>query len=224
MSQAPLCRNPACQNRCEVREYVDGVAIFETMCPPCAKDWDEIIQRSYSKPPVPETPVPELFKDTDLSRLPQELAKVASEWRPNGKGLLIHGTTRKGKTRTAWHIVQSFWAANPYQNKYLFLTMFELEARLVASWGKDAWDRTMLRLVNVPLLAMDDLGKEKMTDRMASCLFALIDQRAQHKKSTLITTNLTGDTLLDRFHDKELGAAFVARLKDPDLFDRVAAK
>jgi len=30
--------------------------------------------------------------------------------------------------------------------------------------------------------------------------------------------------LLERFHDKETGTAFVARLKDPDLFDRVAAK
>jgi DNA replication protein DnaC len=80
----------------------------------------------------------------------------------------------------------------------------------------------MLKMTSVPVLFLDDLGKEKMTDRMASVLFALIDQRTQKKLPTIITTNLTGDTLLERFHDKEIGAAFVARLKDPDLFNRVA--
>jgi DNA replication protein DnaC len=79
-------------------------------------------------------------------------------------------------------------------------------------------------MTNVPLLFLDDMGKEKMTDRMASCLFALIDQRTMHKRPTIITTNLTGDTLMERFHDKETGAAFVARLKDSDLFERVAAR
>jgi len=68
------------------------------------------------------------------------------------------------------------------------------------------------------------LGKEKMTDRMASVLFALIDQRTQNKRSTIITTNLTGDQLLERFHDKETGNAFVARLKDDNLFERAGIK
>ena len=79
-------------------------------------------------------------------------------------------------------------------------------------------------MVNVPLLYLDDLGKEKMTDRMASVMFALIDQRTQFKRSTIITTNLTGDQLLERFHDKEIGNAFVARLRDDNLFNRANVK
>lgn len=175
-----------------------------------------------SKLPPPETPIPPLFKDTALTRLPKSLQAFAESWEPDGKGLLIHGSTRKGKTRTAWMIADRLWTTNG--TRYLFLTMFELEARLVASWGKEAWDKVMYQMAFVPVLFLDDLGKEKMTDRMASCLFALIDQRTMHKKSTVITTNLTGDTLLERFHDKETGAAFVARLKDPDLFRIAVAK
>jgi DNA replication protein DnaC len=228
----PNCRNFNCNNKVGVREYgEEGMPIFETLCPECLAAWDRMLANAVTKPPVAETPLPELYKDTDPERL-GDLAKTAKHWRPNrastdmhkGKGLLIHGSTRKGKTRTAWYIADRFWNENKYANKYLFLTMFELEARLVAAWGKDAWDKAMYKMVNVPMLFLDDLGKEKMTDRMASCLFALVDQRAQHMRPTVITTNLTGDTLMDRFHDKELGAAFVARLKDPDLFDRVAAK
>jgi len=186
--------------------------------------WDRMVL-SFGLPKAikPETPIPDLFKDTEPSRL-GELQMVAEHYLPSGKGLLIHGSTRKGKTRTAWFIAKRLWDENPTKFKYLFLTMFELEARIASSWGNSTWDKTMLQMTNVPLLFLDDLGKEKMTDRMASCLFALIDQRTMHRRPTIITTNLTGDTLLERFHDKETGTAFVARLKDPDLFDRVAAK
>jgi len=181
-------------------------------------------RREYIAKNPPEIQMPVLFEDTDPERLAPELRDMCHNWVPTGKGLLVHGTTRKGKTRTAWYIADRLFNANPKANRFLFLTMFELEARLVASWGTSTWDKTMQHMVNIPLLFLDDLGKERMTERMASCLFALIDQRTMHKRSTVITTNLTGDTLLERFHDKETGAAFVARLKDNDLFQRLALR
>ena len=181
-------------------------------------------RKEYIAKNPPEIPMPVLFEDTDPERLAPELRDMCHNWLPTGKGLLVHGTTRKGKTRTAWYIADRLFKANPKANRFLFLTMFELEARLVASWGTSTWDKTMQHMVNIPLLFLDDLGKERMTERMASCLFALIDQRTMHKRSTVITTNLTGDTLLERFHDKETGAAFVARLKDNDLFQRLALR
>jgi DNA replication protein DnaC len=223
-SEAPLCRNFNCNNPAHIREYAENIPIYETLCKPCMVAWDRmVLSHGAPKEPKPETPMPELFADTDPSRL-GELQMVAEHYLPCGKGLLIHGTTRKGKTRTAWYIANRLWKTDRYKNKYLFLTMFELEARIASSWGNSTWDKTMLHMTNVPLLFLDDLGKEKMTDRMASCLFALVDQRTMHQRPTIITTNLTGETLLERFHDKETGAAFVARLKDPDLFQRVAAK
>lgn len=222
---APLCRNFNCNNPAHIREYAENVPIYETLCKPCMAAWDKmVLSAGMPKEPKPETPMPELFADTDPDRL-GELGLIAKCWdHTTGKGLLIHGSTRKGKTRTAWYIANRLWNENKYKNKYLFLTMFELEARIASSWGNSTWDKVMLNMTNVPYLFLDDLGKEKMTDRMASCLFALIDQRTMHKRPTIITTNLTGDTLLERFHDRETGAALVARLKDTDLFNRVAAK
>lgn len=170
-----------------------------------------------------ETPMPPLFADTDPDRLPFPLDWHARCWKPDGRGLLIHGTTRKGKTRAIWYIADRLYKES-IRNRFLFLTMFDLEVRLVGAWGRESWDKEMLKMTNIPLLFLDDLGKEKMTDRMASVLFALIDQRAQKLLSTIITTNLTGDQLLERFHDKETGTAFVARLKDDSLFCKVSVK
>jgi hypothetical protein len=202
---AEVCFNPKC---------------VEAESESVRKDKDEAWKRTH---PL-ETPVPPLFADTDLQRLPEPLPTIASTWTPDGKGLVIHGTTRKGKTRTAWYLAKRLYDESPYANRFLFLTMFDLEVRLVSAWGTHSWDKEMTKMVNVPLLYLDDLGKEKMTDRMASVLFALIDQRTQNKRSTIITTNLTGDQLLERFHDKETGNAFVARLKDDNLFYRAGVK
>lgn len=164
---------------------------------------------------------PELFKDTDPARLPEVLRNVALHWDPAAtkKSLIIHGATRKGKTRCMWYVRNRL---RGMRRVVRILTMFELEAELVSAWGKDKWDRAMRDMVECDVLGLDDLGKEKMTERMASVLFALVDQRTQACKPTIITTNHTGQSLLDRFADKEIGAAFVARLKDRDLFTSVA--
>jgi len=163
---------------------------------------------------------PELFKDTDPNRLPKALADIATSWNPGRvrKSLLIHGATRKGKTRCLWYIRNRLKAEGMGVK---VLTMFELEAEMVGAWGKEKWDQVMKGLIDVDVLGLDDLGKEKMTERMASVLFALIDQRSQNMKPTIITTNHTGMTLAERFHDKELGSALLARLKDRDLFTTV---
>lgn len=164
---------------------------------------------------------PELFRNTDPEKLPEVLRNVAMHWDPGvtKRSLIIHGATRKGKTRCMWYVRNRLMGA---RRNVRILTMFELEADLAAAWGKDRWDKMMRGLVECDVLGLDDLGKEKMTERMASVLFALIDQRTQAIRPTIITTNHTGQSLLDRFPDKEIGTAFVARLKDKDLFSSVA--
>jgi DNA replication protein DnaC len=163
---------------------------------------------------------PELFKDTDPKRLPPVLAALATTWHPETqkKSLLIHGVTRKGKTRCMWFIRNRLKGLGISMK---VMTMFELEADMAAAWGKERWDQAMKALIEAEVLGLDDLGKEKMTERMASVLFAIIDQRAQHKRATVITTNHTGASLAERFHDKEVGNALLARIKDKDLFSVV---
>jgi DNA replication protein DnaC len=64
------------------------------------------------------------------------------------------------------------------------------------------------------LLVIDDLGKERLTQRMESDLFAIIDERTSNKRSTIITTNYNGSGLSDRFSNGETGSAIIRRLKD----------
>lgn len=164
--------------------------------------------------------LPPIYKDTDLNKLPVNLRKAAIEWHPKvGNGnLLIHGTSRAGKTRTAWYICQRLHADGYDVQGY---TVRQLEEKLYEAAGKNGHHAAFRSLANAQVLFIDDLGKEHMSKsgRLAPDLFALLDERTSWRKPTIFTTNHLGDGLRERFGDAEMGTAFVARLRE--FFDIV---
>ncbi len=55
---------------------------------------------------------------------------------------------------------------------------------------------------NIDFLVLDDLGVEKITDWTLEKLYQLINFRYEHLKSTIFTSNLTGDELAARLGDR----------------------
>jgi DNA replication protein DnaC len=164
--------------------------------------------------------MPAIFRDTDIERLHDKI-KDNIDWRPEGDktGLLIHGTTGVGKTRALWEIVRRMWVQKTRQDvnmPYLFLTMRKIESMIEQGFDTKKHGTMLESLIEHPLLVIDDLGKERLTSRMASDLFAIVDERSVNRKTTIISTNFNGTTLLERFEnkDKETGVALIRRLKD----------
>jgi DNA replication protein DnaC len=164
--------------------------------------------------------MPEIFRDTDVTRLHPNIQK-ALDWKPQGdvSGLLLHGTTGIGKTRGIWAILCRLWAEEALKDKQLnfqFLTMRKLETTIESGFKDQKHGTAIDQLINLPILILDDFGKERLTQRMASDLFAIIDERSTARKATIISTNFNGSTLLERFdaRDKETGTALIRRLKD----------
>jgi DNA replication protein DnaC len=147
----------------------------------------------------------------------QSVANTWENWKE--RSLLLHGTTRLGKTRAAFEVARRHWKAN--FKKQTFLTMRKLEQLIEQGYGKFDHSSRIQSLIDVPFLFIDDLGKEKMTARIATDLFAIIDERTIHHRTTVITTNFTSGSLIERFDDKELGLALIGRFKD--YFDLVGA-
>lgn len=162
----------------------------------------------------PDYPV--AFIDTDLARLSENLRK-ASVWTPDAgdpkASILLHGTTGTGKTRTAWLIFNRLWYNN-FPEKAVWLPMRKLEMAIEKGFDDHKHGKVLDYFCTVPLLAFDDLGKERLTPRMESDLFAIIDERTSNLRPTIITTNYNGTTLLDRFNNKETGEALLRRLRE----------
>ncbi len=161
---------------------------------------------------------PPLFKNTEVAKLHPRL-QSAADWVPSEQksGLLLHGTTGVGKTRLAWHVVNRLWVDKARQDinmPYRFLTMRKFEGLIEESFGDKAHARMLDDLIKIDLLIFDDLGKERATPRLASDLFAVLDERSTSMRPTIITTNFNGPALVDRFDDKEMAAALVRRFRD----------
>lgn len=164
--------------------------------------------------------MPDIFRETDIARLHPKVQAVL-DWKPSGdqSGLLFHGTTGVGKTRGMWEITRRMWVQEAQQDRqmnYKFLTMRKLEGMIEKSFDERNHSGMMDELISCPLVVLDDFGKERLTQRMASDLFAMIDERSTAKKITIISTNFNGSALLERFdaRDKETGIALIRRLKD----------
>lgn len=164
--------------------------------------------------------IPQIFLDTDVTRLHPKI-QTALDWKPEGDvtGLLLHGTTGVGKTRGIWEIIKRLWAEETKKDKQLqfeFLTMRKLETMIESGFKEQKHGSAIDYLISCPLLILDDFGKERLTQRMASDLFAIVDERSTARRATIISTNFNGSTLLDRFdnRDKETGVALIRRLKD----------
>ena len=150
--------------------------------------------------------------------LPKQGRKIIE---PNG--LLITGDMGTGKTHIAAAI------ANYLLNQgtaVICMTERNLFSKIRAtyaksrSWGADGESESEIRHVyeTVPLLIIDDLGKEKASEWTISTLYAIIDGRYDRAMPTIVTTNYETQPLIERISpssgDKTTAEAVVDRLRE----------
>jgi hypothetical protein len=115
------------------------------------------------------------------------------------RGLILRGKTRAGKTRTAWQIVQRAVLQG--------VPCAFVHAGELFDEGAPSYART-------PLLAIDDLGHEMLSQKHGSRLLALIRSRVEWKRPFIVTTQYDGASLVGRFGDTATGHAVVERLRE----------
>lgn len=183
--------------------------------------------RTHQRTQAYELLCPPVYRDTNVDRLPCARASVEAValWAklcptlgPRNApsdvraALLLHGPTRTGKTRLALLALKHLVAARGCGARLYLPGDF---AREIADAYRHGEERGLWHtLTTVEVLMLDDLGKEKLTDRVEAFLFELLENRFSWRRCTILTTNHTGDDLASRFFEPERGAALVARLRE----------
>ncbi len=145
----------------------------------------------------------------------QALARVrefARSFSGKGVGLFITGPVGTGKTHLAACVVNELARRGI---RTIFGNVLDLLGRLRRSYSEEAQEeewRIMQELTGVPLLVVDDLGKEKVSEWVEQTLYRIVDMRYRDERTLLVTSNFTLSELEKRY--PEVGPALVSRLAE----------
>jgi len=142
--------------------------------------------------------IPNRFKEADIKKLKNRLGREAiatvyaylKKFKENAKeglGLLFVGPPGAGKTYTAVAILKYLYKR--YKVKGHFTDTKELSVKLRELFAGGEHLKFVDTLSKIPVLVLDDLGNELLTDWYKDILLGIINKRYNEKKVTIITTN-----------------------------------
>jgi DNA replication protein DnaC len=187
---------------------------YEQTCPDCRREAKQRQDKKRSEERAENWEVicPASYKLTRFELLPnQAAAKKVVEWKFSPKGLLLHGKTRMGKSRTAWFLLQK----QHFEGRGVEHLNSSAGLHYAALFSKstDAVEQWFNRLATVDVLLLDDVFKIKITDSFESVMFSILDRRSENLKPSIVTGNDTGETLQARL-SSDRGEPLIARLRE----------
>lgn len=129
---------------------------------------------------------------------------------PGRNGLFISGSPGTGKTHIAAAISNYLMAQG---RPVICMTMIDLLERIKRTYSKgNASEEDVLKIYKtVPLLVIDDIGKEPPTDWAISTIYNIINGRYEAYLPIIVTTNYNTETLISRMTPRDTGDDTTAR-------------
>lgn len=174
-----------------------------------------------------ETAAPYRYRQAEATH-PQVTAwadRAAADIRDAGF-LVLTGSIGTGKTHQAYGALRRIAAAGPRRFEMIATTAPDLYGRLRPGGSDKGTEYELKRLCRIPLLLLDDLGTEKLSEFTEEATYRLINERYNECLPILITTNFQirsadgGPDLTSRLGERLASrlaqAATVVRLDGPD--------
>jgi DNA replication protein DnaC len=140
---------------------------------------------------------PPLYRESDAQRIPAAFLRECEAWQYNPVGIGLVGPAGCGKTRAAWMLLKRLHMSG--------LRVYGITATGFAKACADQWhdnnqakamaEDTLTRCRRTKVLLLDDLGKNKFTERSELELFDLLEHRSSHEMPVIWTANAGRETL-----------------------------
>lgn len=153
--------------------------------------------------------------------------RAANDYREAGF-LVLHGSIGTGKTHQAYGALRRIAEAGPRNFQMIATTAPDLYGLLRPGGSDKGSEHELKRLCRIPLLLLDDLGTEKLSEFTEETTTRIVNYRYNESLPLLITTNLpvrTGGTatpdlvtrLGDRLASRLAQTATTVSFDGPDL-------
>lgn len=194
------------------------LARFLVYCPACAEARQIANAKKQSEAFLSQRELdwrqicPTIYRETVQQKLPDSAKlELVLGWEFGRKGLILHGKTRKGKSRCAWLLARKMFFEGKSVRVLDAGSGFDYAAKF--SYGADRVLDFIDSHSRCGLLFLDDVFKVKLTDSFEQALFTIIESRQAYARPILATLNDTGDTLKARM-SADRGEALIARLRE----------
>lgn len=154
----------------------------------------------------------------DAERFRANIHAILNHEIGNPKGVGVVGRTRRGKTRVIAKLLERYARAG---ESFEFVNMAIWGTKLSGLMSEDMAkaNRWIERLCRVKVLVMDDLGKQRNTERVMSELYRIVEDRTNRGLRILFTANERGDELVAKMltsegHVSDCAEPIVERLRE----------
>lgn len=137
---------------------------------------------------------PPLYRESDPKRIPAAFLRECEAYKVSPQGLGFVGIAGSCKTRAAWMLLKRLHMSG--------VRVYGITATQFAKACADQWhdspqakaqaEETLDRCRRTKVLLLDDLGKQKMTERSELELFDLLEHRTSHELPVIWTANAGG--------------------------------
>lgn len=104
--------------------------------------------------------------------------------------LVLTGPTGTGKTHQAYGALRHIAEAGPQRFELIATTAPDMYGRLRPGGSEKGTEHELKRLATVPLLLLDDLGTEKLSEWTEEATYRLLNERYNSCLPLIVTTNL----------------------------------
>jgi len=172
-----------------------------------AKEAQKQLRRSW------ENLCPPAYREISIERLPNAIKfQEVQKWAYGPKGLILIGSPRSGKTRSAWKLLERLHSEG---RKIEALTPMDLKFQVMKAWqDNEAAEEWLDRLRRVGLLFLDDLDTVKFTEAVEETIYDIFEYRPMHHRPVIATLNRTGQELAARMNANGRGAKIVERMRE----------
>lgn len=134
-----------------------------------------------------------------------------------GTGIFFAGSVGTGKTHLAAAIANELMSRGI---PVMFRTVIGLLNDIRRSYNGELRESDVLEdYKTVPLLVLDDLGKEKATEWAAATLYDIVNARYEGLKPIIVTTNFSSEDILWSLGDEPTRAqAILSRLQETSIY------
>lgn len=205
--------------------------VWTLRCDACGTEWAVRVPTDrLTEYLLERAGLPELFVGKDFDkRIPsqQPTLEVCRDWMRRFKphdlvenipAVALWGSAGRGKSHLLALIVETLIRKHNVEAAYRSVTGLLNELRTAAREG--TFESAYSRVLSVPVLALDDLGAERMTDAAREWLAGLVDHRYSKQLPLLIATNVPppawDEVFGERTASRLRGMCLPFRLEGPD--------